>query len=309
MNSIFQKTLSKNVIFEGVGLHSGKSSTVNITPAKEDTGIIFKRIDLNENNLVDAKFTNVTSAKLCTTLENKHGVKVSTVEHLLAALYIVGVDNAIIEINNEEVPIMDGSAKDFLRVIKKIDRVDQSKTRKYLKILNKIELLNGERKISIEPNEASLEVEFQLDYKNKIIGKQKNVINFQKDDLIDVSNSRTFCLYEDIEKIKKIGLAKGGSLDNAVVVDNEKVLNEGGLRNEKEFVNHKILDLAGDFLLSGHRVLGKVTCFQGGHELTNMFLRKIFKSQNSFVIIENKKVNIAEKTVNSFKLEKIAVNA
>lgn len=309
MNSIFQKTLSKNVIFEGVGLHSGKSSTVNITPAKEDTGIIFKRIDLNENNLVDAKFTNVTSAKLCTTLENKHGVKVSTVEHLLAALYIVGVDNAIIEINNEEVPIMDGSAKDFLRVIKKIDRVDQSKTRKYLKILNKIELLNGKRKISIEPNEASLEVEFQLDYKNKIIGKQKNVINFQKDDLIDVSNSRTFCLYEDIEKIKKIGLAKGGSLDNAVVVDNEKVLNEGGLRNEKEFVNHKILDLAGDFLLSGHRVLGKVACFQGGHELTNMFLRKIFKSQNSFVIIENKKVNIAEKTVNSFKLEKIAVNA
>ena len=285
MNSIFQKTVSKNVIFEGVGLHSGKSSTVNITPAKEDTGIIFKRIDLNENNLVDAKFTNVTSAKLCTTLENKHGVKVSTVEHLLAALYIVGVDNAIIEINNEEVPIMDGSAKDFLRVIKKIDRVDQSKTRKYLKILNKIELLNGKRKISIEPNEASLEVEFQLDYKNKIIGKQKNVINFQKDDLIDVSNSRTFCLYEDIEKIKKIGLAKGGSLDNAVVVDNEKVLNEGGLRNEKEFVNHKILDLAGDFLLSGHRVLGKVACFQGGHELTNMFLRKIFKSQNSFVII------------------------
>ena len=309
MNSIFQKTLSKNVIFKGVGLHSGKSSTVNITPAKEDTGIIFRRIDLNENNLIDAKFTNVTSAKLCTTLENKHGVKVSTVEHLLAALYIVGVDNAIIEINNEEVPIMDGSAKDFLRVIKKIDRVDQSKTRKYLKILNKIELLNGKRKISIEPNEASLEVEFQLDYKNKIIGKQKNVINFQKDDLIDVSNSRTFCLYEDIEKIKKIGLAKGGSLDNAVVVDNEKVLNEGGLRNEKEFVNHKILDLAGDFLLSGHRVLGKVTCFQGGHELTNMFLRKIFKSQNSFVIIENKKVNIAEKTVNSFKLEKIAVNA
>jgi len=309
MNSIFQKTLSKNVIFEGVGLHSGKSSTVNITPAKEDTGIIFRRIDLNENNLIDAKFTNVTSAKLCTTLENKHGVKVSTVEHLLAALYIAGVDNAIIEINNEEVPIMDGSAKDFLRVIKKIDRVDQSKTRKYLKILNKIELLNGKRKISIEPNEASLEVEFQLDYKNKIIGKQKNVINFQKDDLNDVSNSRTFCLYEDIEKIKKIGLAKGGSLDNAVVVDNEKVLNEGGLRNEKEFVNHKILDLAGDFLLSGHRVLGKVACFQGGHELTNMFLRKIFKSQNSFVIIENKKVNIAEKTVNSFKLEKIAVNA
>ncbi len=309
MNDIYQKTLSKSVIFEGIGLHSGKNSIVKLNPAEADTGIIFKRIDLKENNLIHAKFTNVTSAKLCTTLENKHGVKVSTVEHLLAALYIAGVDNAVIEINNEEVPIMDGSAKDFLKVIKKIDLIDQSKTRKYLKILNKIELIDGKRRISIEPNENSLEVEFQLNYKNKIIGKQKNIINFQKDDLDDVSNSRTFCLYEDIEKIKEFGLAKGGSLDNAVVVNHEKVLNEGGLRNEKEFVNHKILDLAGDFLLSGHRIFGKVVCYQGGHELTNIFLRKIFKSQNNFEINKNKKVNITDKTVNSFNSEKIAVNA
>ena len=309
MNNIYQKTLSKSVIFEGIGLHTGKNSIVNLNPADEDTGIIFKRTDLSEKNLIHANFTNVTSAKLCTTLENRHGVKVSTVEHLLAALYIAGVDNAIIEINNEEVPIMDGSAKDFLNVIKKIDLVDQSKTRKYLKILNKIELIDGTRRIYIEPNERSLEVEFQLNYENKIIGQQKNIINFQKDNLDDVSSSRTFCLFEDIEKIKKFGLAKGGSLDNAVVVKNEKVLNEGGLRNNKEFVNHKILDLVGDFLLSGHRIFGKVVCYQGGHELSNIFLKKIFKSQNSFAIIENKKVNIADNTVNSFKSEKIAVNA
>ena len=301
--------MSKSVIFEGIGLHTGKNSIVNLNPADEDTGIIFKRTDLSEKNLIHANFTNVTSAKLCTTLENRHGVKVSTVEHLLAALYIAGVDNAIIEINNEEVPIMDGSAKDFLNVIKKIDLVDQSKTRKYLKILNKIELIDGTRRIYIEPNERSLEVEFQLNYENKIIGQQKNIINFQKDNLDDVSSSRTFCLFEDIEKIKKFGLAKGGSLDNAVVVKNEKVLNEGGLRNNKEFVNHKILDLVGDFLLSGHRIFGKVVCYQGGHELSNIFLKKIFKSQNSFAIIENKKVNIADNTVNSFKSEKIAVNA
>ena len=309
MNNIYQKTLSKSVIFEGIGLHTGKNSIVNLNPADEDTGIIFKRTDLSEKNLIHANFTNVTSAKLCTTLENRHGVKVSTVEHLLMTLYIAGVDNAIIEINNEEVPIMDGSAKDFLNVIKKIDLVDQSKTRKYLKILNKIELIDGTRRIYIEPNERSLEVEFQLNYENKIIGQQKNIINFQKDNLDDVSSSRTFCLFEDIEKIKKFGLAKGGSLDNAVVVKNEKVLNEGGLRNNKEFVNHKILDLVGDFLLSGHRIFGKVVCYQGGHELSNIFLKKIFKSQNSFAIIENKKVNIADNTVNSFKSEKIAVNA
>ncbi len=309
MQNIYQKTLSKNIGFKGIGLHSGVISTLNIIPAKTNTGIIFKRVDLKTNNLITAKFNNVTSAKLCTTLENNHGVKVSTVEHLLAALYIAGIDNAVIEINNEEVPIMDGSAKDFIEVLNKVDVIDQPKKRKYLKVSKKIELVDGKRKIFIEPHENSFEVNFQLNYKNIIIGQQKNNVNFQSDNLNDVSNSRTFCLFEDIEKIKKFGLAKGGSLDNAVVVDDDKVLNKGGLRNEKEFVNHKILDLAGDFLLSGYRVIGKVTCFQGGHELTNIFLRKIFKEKNSFALIEHGKDNILKKTVNSFKSDKIAVNA
>ena len=238
MHSIYQKTLSKKVIFKGIGLHSGSVSTINITPAKENEGIVFKRTDLKKNNLIKANFNNVSSARLCTTLENNFGVKVSTVEHLLAAFYIIGIDNALIEIDKEEVPIMDGSSKDFINTFKKIDLVEQSKKRKYLKITNKIELIDGSRKISIGPNESSLEVSFQLNYQNKIIGDQKNTINFQKDDLNDVSNSRTFCLFEDIEKIKKFGLAKGGSLDNAVVVDDEKVLNKNGLRNDKEFVNH-----------------------------------------------------------------------
>ena len=272
----FQKTLSKKVSLSGIGLHSGKISKINLFPAKEDEGVTFKRVDLKENNLIQANFSNVTSTKLCTTLENKHGVKVSTVEHLLAALYISGLDNVLIEIDNEEVPIMDGSAKDFLDALKKTDLVSQSKKRKYLKVSDKVELIDGNRKISIEPNQSSLEVDFQLNYKNKIIGNQKNRVNFQTDNLKDVTNSRTFCLYEDIEKIKKSGLAQGGSLDNALVVREDKVLNKGGLRNEKEFVNHKILDLAGDFLLSGYRIIGKVICYQGGHELTNLFLRKIF---------------------------------
>lgn len=309
MHQIYQKTLSKNVSFKGIGLHSGKKSVVKILPSNADTGILFKRVDLSEKNLIHATFTNVTSAKLCTTLENEYGVKVSTVEHLLAAFYISGIDNAVVEINNEEVPIMDGSAKDFLDILKRIDLIDLPKKRKYMKILSKIELVDGKRKILIEPNENTFEVNFQLDYNNKIIGKQKNTIDFQKDNLDDVSSSRTFCLYEDIEKIKKIGLAKGGSLDNALVIDNKKVLNKNGLRNKKEFVNHKILDLAGDFLLSGYRIIGKISCYQGGHELTNKFLRKLFNLKNSFTLIENKEVNIINKTINTYKTDKIAVNA
>jgi len=308
MYEIYQKTLSKEVKFKGIGLHSGKASSVNVIPAKEDKGIVFKRVDLNKNNEIKANFRNVTSAKLCTTLENNHGVKVSTVEHLLAALYIVGIDNAIIEIDNEEVPIMDGSSRDFINAFEKNDLVNQTKKRKYLKISSKIELTDGKRRISIEPNDLSLEVNFQLNYKNKIIGKQKNTIDFQADNLDEVSSSRTFCLFEDIEKIKKFGLAKGGSLENAVVVDDEKVLNKEGLRNDKEFVNHKILDLAGDFLLSGHRIIGKVNCYQGGHELTNLLLRKIFTLKNVFQALELKEFKISKK-FHSKELEKIAVNA
>ena len=308
MNEIYQKTLSKKVSFKGIGLHSGKSSSINLLPANGDEGIIFKRIDLKNNNIIKANFCNVSSARLCTTLENDQGIKVSTVEHLLAAFYIIGIDNVIVEINNEEVPIMDGSSKDFINSLKKVQLTTQDKKRKYLKISKKIELVDGKRKISIEPNEESLQVDFQLNYENQVIGNQKNVIDFQKDNLDDVISSRTFCLFEDIEKIKKFGLAKGGSLDNAIVVDNDKVLNKNGLRNEKEFVNHKILDLAGDFVLSGYRIIGKVICYQGGHELTNLFLRKLFNTESTFQLINQNKF-VASNKIQSEDLEKIAVNA
>ena len=307
MREIYQQTITKPISFTGVGLHSGKNSKITILPGENDQGIIFKRIDLTKNNIVEASYKNVKSAKLCTTLENFHGTQVSTVEHLLAALYISGIDSAVIEIDNEEVPIMDGSAKDFLNVLKETKIQILTSKRKYLKILNKVEMIDGTRKISIEPKD-SFEVEFQLDYKNKIIGKQKNIINFQSDKIEDVIESRTFCLYEDIEKIKKLGLAKGGSLENAVVVDQDKIRNHGGLRNQKEFVNHKILDLAGDFLLSGHRVLGKVKCYQGGHELTNMFLRKLLSSQSTAISLEPRDIEISKKITISASA-KLAVSA
>ena len=308
MLKTYQQTIIKTVSFEGIGLHSGKLSKVKLLPGLEDQGIVFKRIDLKQNNIIKANYKNVSSAKLCTTLENKNGVKVSTVEHLLAALYIAGIDNVIIEIDKEEVPIMDGSAKEFLRILQKISKTEQKVKRKYLKILDKVELEDNERLISIEPSNLTFEVDFQLNYKNKIIGKQKNKINFCEDDLEEVCNSRTFCLFEDIEKIKKLGLAKGGSLSNAIVVNQDKILNENGLRNEKEFVNHKILDLAGDFILSGYRILGKVVCYQGGHQLSNMFLRSLMNSNSSHMIIELDEAPITDKISQNQSL-KIAVNA
>ena len=308
MENIYQQTINKIIHFEGIGLHSGKVSRVKLLPASAGHGIIFRRIDLQDNNIIEANYKNVSSAKLCTTLENSTGSKVSTVEHLLAALYINGIDNVLVEIDNEEIPIMDGSSKDFIKFLDEAGVNVSNKKRKFLKILNKVELIDNERTISIEPNDLSLEVEFQLNYNNNIIGKQRNSVNFSNDDLTNIYSSRTFCLFKDIEKIKKSGLAIGGSLDNAVVVDEEKIINKDGLRNEKEFVNHKILDLAGDFLLSGYRILGKINCYQGGHQLSNMFLRKLLKSQSSFVEIELDNTVLLKKTTVNQSV-KIAVNA
>lgn len=307
MKEIYQKTVSKPVTFVGAGLHTGLNSKITILPGKENAGVIFKRIDLNKNNLIYANYKNVSSAKLCTTLQNECGVKVSTVEHLLAAFYISEIDNAIVEINCEEVPIMDGSAKEFLEILKKTKLKTQAAKKKILKVIEKVELKDGKRHISIEPNNKDFEVDFQLNYENKFIGNQRNIINFQSDDLNEISESRTFCLYEDIEKIKKIGLAKGGTLNNAVVVAEDKILNSDGLRNENEFVNHKILDLAGDFFLSGYKITGLVKCYQGGHMLTNMFLKKLLNTNLYKVSAQEGDKIISKKEYNSHT--KLAVNA
>ena len=308
MFNSLQKTISKTIEFKGIGLHSGLESIIKIIPADENFGIVFKRTDLKQNNIIKANFENVSSAKLCTTIQNNFNVKISTVEHLLAALYITGIDNAMIEINAPEVPIMDGSSKEFVETILKTTTREQNKKRKYLKILKKFEFNENEKFISIEPNENSLKVDFELVYSNEVIGKQRNQINFFDRDLSNVYTSRTFCLFEDVEKIKKIGLAKGGSLDNAIVVKDNKILNSTGLRNSKEFVNHKILDLAGDFLLSGFRILGSVTCTQGGHSLSNSFLRNLLKDKSNYSIIELEE----SKNIKSYfktPVNKLAVNA
>ena len=306
MSLLNQKTVKQSVKFQGVGLHSGKIVNLCIKSSEPDTGIIFKRIDLNHNNIVYPNFNNVTNTSLNTTISNEFGVKVSTIEHLMGALFGLGIDNALIEIDNEEVPILDGSAKEFIEKILLSGLEVSNKPIKIIKILEKVEYKEGERSITIEPSKVSLDIEFELKYKNEIIGNQKNKINVYEDDLVEIYNSRTFCLFEDIELIKKNGLAKGGSLDNAIVVKENEILNKEGLRNPKEFVNHKILDCIGDLYTSGYRIVGNVICSQGGHYLTNQILRKVFSNNRNFSIIEIRERNLPHSLINKSLLKSIA---
>ena len=306
MSYLTQKTIKKNVSFSGVALHSGLNVNICIKPAQPNFGIVFKRIDLKFNNLVYPNFMNVSNTSLNTTIENDFGVKVSTIEHLMGALFGLGIDNALIEIDNEEVPILDGSAKIFIeKIISSGIQISDSPI-KIIKINKEIKFSEGERFISIKPSTLSLDIDFQLKYKNKVIGNQHNKIKVYEDDLSDIYESRTFCLFEDIELIKKNGLAKGGSLDNAIVVKENEILNPGGLRNQKEFVNHKILDCIGDLYTSGYRIVGSIFCSQGGHYLTNKLLRKVFENNENFSIIEIKEKNLPHTLINKKLLRSIA---
>ena len=306
MSYLNQKTVKKNVTFSGIALHNGFNVNVCIKPAEPNFGIVFKRVDLKTNNLVYPNFMNVCNTSLNTTIQNQFGVKVSTIEHLMGALFGLGVDNALIEIDNEEVPILDGSAKVFIEEILTAGLELSNKPIKIIKINKKIEFKNGDKFISIEPSKLSLDIDFELKYQNQIIGNQRNKKNVYEDDLTEIFESRTFCLYEDIEKIKKNGLAKGGSLENAVVVKGGEVLNSEGLRNSKEFVNHKILDCIGDLYTSGYRMIASINCSQGGHYLTNSLLREVFSNKDNFSIIEIQERTLPHTLINRSLLRSIA---
>ena len=301
-----QKTLKNIVNFNGIALHSGKNVNISIKPAEPNFGIVFKRVDLTKDNLVYPNFMNVTNTSLNTTIANEAGVKVSTIEHLMGALFGLGIDNALVEIDNDEVPILDGSAKDFIDKIIISGIAVSHQPIKIIKINRKVEYQDRQRFISVKPSTLSLDIDFELKYKNTVIGNQRNKVKVYEDDLTDIYNSRTFCLYEDIELIRKNGLAKGGSLENAVVVKDNVIMNPGGLRNEKEFVNHKILDCIGDLYTSGYRIVASITCSQGGHYLTNQLLRKIFQNKENFSILEIKEKNLPHTLINKNLLRSIA---
>ena len=306
MSVLNQKTINQDITFNGIGLHSGLAVTMTVKPAAPNTGIIFKRIDLKENNVVVPNIFNVSSAVFCTTISNDHGASVSTIEHLMGALYGLGIDNALIEIDNQEVPILDGSAKLFVEAISKIGIKNSDTPIKIVKILRKIEFVDENKTITLEPSKISLDIDFELKYTNEFIGTQRNSVKVFESDLSDIYNSRTFCLFEDIEKLKELGLAKGGTIDNAIVVKDNQVLNQNGLRNQKEFVNHKILDCMGDLYLAGYKIIGKIVCSQGGHKLTNQLLRKVFENDENFSLIEITEKNLPNSFINKSHLRSIA---
>ncbi len=306
MSALNQKTIKNEILIEGIGLHTGKVAYMKIIPAEPNTGIVFKRTDLKNNNFIVPSIFNVASTNFCTTISNEFGAKVSTIEHLMAALFGLGIDNALIEIDSEEVPILDGSAKEFIEKINLVGIAYSDVPIKIIKIEKKIFIEDGNKTMSIEPNKISLDIDFEIKYKNQLIGNQRNSVNVYEDDLTEIYSSRTFCVYEDIENLKRINLARGGSLDNAIVVKDDKILNEGGLRNNKEFVNHKILDCIGDIYLSGYKIIAKVVCSQGGHKLTNQLLREVFKNKENFTIVEIKEKNIPHSLINRKYLRSIA---
>ena len=303
---LYQKTINRDVSIDGVGLHSGKKVNMRILPALPNSGIQFKRIDIPKNNIIIPSVFNVTSATLCTTISNEYGVKISTIEHLMAALFGLGIDNAVVELNNEEVPILDGSAKIFIEKIKSAGIKESNIPIKIISINKKISFEDNNKFISIEPSKTNLLIDFEIKYKNSLIGTQRNLVDVYNSNLTEIFDSRTFCLFEDVKKLQSMGFALGGSLDNAIVVKDNEVLNKDGLRNEKEFVNHKILDCIGDLFLSGYKVVGKIVCSQGGHKLTNDLLRKVYEDKKNFSLHEIKEKTLSNTLVNKVSLRSIA---
>jgi len=306
MSILTQRTVSKKISIDGIGIHTGLKANLDILPAHPNTGIIFKRVDIKKNNIIIPTYNNVVDTTLCTTISNDYGAKVSTIEHLMGAFYGLGIDNAIVELNSQEVPIMDGSAKQFVELILQAGIQASDVPIKIIKVEQQAEVREGDKAISINKSNVSLDIDFEIKYQNPFIKTQRNKVNVFEDNLTDIYNSRTFCLFEDIEKLQDMGLGKGGGLENALVVKDNSLMNEGGLRNEKEFVNHKILDCMGDLYLSGYKMIGSLACSQGGHYLTNKLLRKLFSDQKNYSLIEIKGKNLPHSLANKNQLRSIA---
>ena len=306
MSILTQKTISKKISFSGLGIHTGNAVNMNILPASPNTGIVFKRLDIQKNNIVYPLYNNVIDTTLCTTISNNHGVQISTIEHLMGAFYGIGIDNAIVELDSKEVPIMDGSAKLFLEGINNAGIKFSDQPIKIIKINKEISFKDSEKFISINKSNVTSDIQFEIKYDNALIKSQTNKVNIFEDNLLDIFCSRTFCLFEDIEKLKKLNLGKGGSLENAVVVKDSKILNKSGLRNDLEFVNHKILDCMGDLFLSGYKIIGSVKCSQGGHYLTNKLLKEVFRDSDNYSLIEIKGKQLPHTFTNYQNLKSIA---
>ncbi len=285
-DGFYQKTINSSVSFSGVGIHTGKAVNMTLLPADDSFGIVFKRTDLDKNNYIKVIPENIDFSKYCSKLKNKYGVYVSTVEHLLATLHSFDINNALIEINSPELPAMDGSSYQFTKKLIDVGLQIQKKPKKVLKILKKISIYNGARSIKVLPS-TQLSFSIKINFSNNLIGKDEYLYTHNTKNFIDeICYARTFCISKDIVKLRAAGFGLGGNLNNVIVVDDNKILNDSGLRCSKEFVKHKILDCIGDFYMSGLPILGSIYATQPGHELNNRLLEKIFQNKDNYEIIE-----------------------
>lgn len=294
-----QKTIKKNIMFKGIGLHNGEQVQIILSPEKINTGIYFQIDGVKEK--IFANWKNAQVAQLCTKLK-KNKLILSTIEHLMSALSGLGITNLSIRTSNCEIPILDGSAREFVDRIMEIGIITQSEKRSFMKIKKKIEICNGDKVISAEPNvKNNFEVDFTLNFADKLIKKQNLKYIHTFENYLNIYKARTFCFHHDLEKIFSMGLAKGGSLENAIVISENKILNQGGLRYPNEFVKHKILDCIGDLYLAGHPILGTIKSYQGGHEMNLLLLFEIFKDKNNYEIVEDLSINSNSKQINNIK--------
>ena len=299
--SVNQSTLAKKVFFSGVGVHNGRAVSVCIEPGEISTGIVFIRTDFKNNNVIKAVIENTFDTSLCTKIKNKHDVSVSTIEHLMAAFSALSIDNAVIKINNSELPALDGSSYEYVKKLMMAGINIQYASKSYIKVLRKIKVKDGDRYISISPSN-DLTIDITIDYPDTIIGKSQFYYSHSRENFIaDLSEARTYTFFENIKKMRTAGLAMGGNLNNALVVDKFKVLNPDGLRFEKEFVKHKTLDCIGDFYLLGMPLIGKVDCFAPGHKLNQMFVKEILKDKKNFIIENAVSHNCPEKVYDALK--------
>ena len=280
-----QRTIGKPVSIKGIGLHTGAEVTMKLYPAKVDYGIKFIRKDIEDNNVIEALWSNVSSTKLSTTISNQKGTSVSTIEHLMSALSGLHIDNIKIEIDGPEVPIMDGSSIKFVDLIDQTSTQILNKRRKILKIKKNIKVENNDSSAQLKPNNQ-FSIDFEIDFPSKIVSKQSCHLQLVNGNYkTDIASARTFGFERDVDMLRSNGLALGGSLDNAVVVGESKILNSDGLRFKDEFVRHKILDSIGDLYLAGAPIQGYFLGNKSGHHLNNLLLRSLFADKNNYEYI------------------------
>ena len=290
-----QTTIAKAVTLSGIGLHSGSTVTLRLLPAAANTGVVFRRMDIEPlHSMIAARWDAVCDTRLGTTIKNAQGVSVSTIEHLMAALWGAGLDNVLVELDAPEVPIMDGSSAPFVELLKTAGVAKLAKSKRILRVLKTVEVREGESVASIRPNQEGDEgmvLSIAVEYSNAVIGRQQAVYDFRESSFNDeLSRARTFGFEYEVEAMQNAGLALGGSLENAIVVGEHKVLNAEGLRFDDEFVRHKALDCVGDLFLAGARIDGALTFTRPGHGINNKLLRALMSDPSAYELVNSEAV-------------------